>query len=306
MEKGRDMEQKIFLIEDNFHMFQIGENSKTCYKRIYSNGFPQIIIKVFRRIPFLVYFILSDEWKKKLDDYGVVVFFDSDVTFAVLKWMKKHYKNKRIILYYRNNIKSVEKRIQPRALRKLNIELWSYNVKNCFEYNMSYNPQVLPRQFFEKAPDNEIVYDIVFLGYAKKRGRDIELLQRKFQMANLVTFFYVPDMPQLIDNKCTTNGKLEYSEYIQIISKSKAILDLVSETNYGLTLRPIEAIFAEKKIITNYANIVDYDLYDKSNIFILNENLLLNNLIDFLSTPYKKINEETINFYDINSWQNRF
>ncbi|HCF38843.1 MAG TPA: hypothetical protein DER56_07285 [Thermosipho africanus] len=89
------------------------------------------------------------------------------------------------------------------------------------------------------------------------------------------------------------------------IGKSKAILDILSNPNDGLSLRPMESMFHRKKLITNSLLISNYDFYRSQNIFILGEDDL-NKLPEFLNSPYEDIDEELIKKYDFKSWLSRF
>jgi hypothetical protein len=79
----------------------------------------------------------------------------------------------------------------------------------------------------------------------------------------------------------------------------------VDSRQTGLTLRPMESIFFEKKLITNHLTISDYDFYDKSNIFILGKDDL-NNLSYFLKQPYNRLPAKLVDGYDFNTWLKRF
>lgn len=73
----------------------------------------------------------------------------------------------------------------------------------------------------------------------------------------------------------------------------------------GLTLRVLESLFFEKKLITNNINIINCEFYNKNNIFIINKDNL-DDLNDFLKSEYKKIDKKIINYFDYESWLNRF
>lgn len=73
----------------------------------------------------------------------------------------------------------------------------------------------------------------------------------------------------------------------------------------GITLRVLESLFFEKKLITNNINIINCEFYNKNNIFIINKDNL-DDLNDFLKSEYKKIDKKIINYFDYESWLNRF
>jgi len=96
--------------------------------------------------------------------------------------------------------------------------------------------------------------------------------------------------------------ELPYYKYIDILSKSIATLDLPELLQTNITTRPIEALGTSTKIITTNPNIKLYDFYNKDNIFILNENNNFNYFKDWLSTPYKELNQNILNKYYIKNW----
>ena len=67
----------------------------------------------------------------------------------------------------------------------------------------------------------------------------------------------------------------------------------------------MEALFYEKKLITNNKNIINYDFYCKENIFILEKDDI-EELPQFLKTPYKKIDNEIVNKYEFENWLEGF
>lgn len=81
-------------------------------------------------------------------------------------------------------------------------------------------------------------------------------------------------------------------------------MDLVTEENYGLTLRPLEALFLKKKLITNYYEIIDEPFYNESNIYLYGRDN--RNIDEFLKIPYEEIQKEVVNMYDCQSWIERF
>ena len=71
-----------------------------------------------------------------------------------------------------------------------------------------------------------------------------------------------------------------------------------------MTLRPLEALFLNKKLVTNYKEIKNEKFYNVNNIFILNNNY--EEIADFLKTPYVAIDEAIKEQYTCTSWMLRF
>jgi hypothetical protein len=98
--------------------------------------------------------------------------------------------------------------------------------------------------------------------------------------------------------------KLSYRNTLSLISQSKSILEIVQENQSGLTLRSMEALFFNKKLLTNNASIKNYDLYSKENIFIIGEDDI-NRISEFVNTPFKILDKDILEQYDFKEWLKR-
>lgn len=278
------------------------------FKDIYNRKVPFWCLRIIRNFSGIIELGLG-EWKNDINENDVIIIFDTEATYSLLKWIKKRYKVNRKIICYRNSVNFLRKKLKPEILKKLGYEVWSYNLDDCKKYGLQYNKQMLRKKDFEKCINtgNNYEYDVVFLGMSKGRDQILANLEKIFITEKLSYYFYVPDSTILQKNKCTDGKNLPYEIYLDILSKSRSILDLVNDNNYGLTFRPVEAIFAEKKLITNYKEIKCYDFYKKENVFLLeNEELDVHKLLQFFQSPYEKIDERIIESYDIKAWINRF
>lgn len=286
------------------HVYDIGiDLFNVEFKRIYKN-WPSFLLKICRN-SFFVYFCM-DKWKTNINLYDKIILTDNVATISVVKWFKRNYKNKdgKIIYYYFNTIKSIKNTKSPDILKKYDLELWSYNIHDCKKYNINYNKQVGIKKLYSINDNNQCKYDIVFLGYTKGRKELLMKINDFCINNNINAFFYIPDCDDFPNNRCKNGKPISYEKYIEIAKNSKSILDIVTSKNYGLTLRPLEALFLNKKLITNYADIKDYDLYNE-NIFILDNNI--NNLKKFLKeSDIICWDSEIVNSYDISEWIKRF
>lgn len=94
------------------------------------------------------------------------------------------------------------------------------------------------------------------------------------------------------------------SENFKNISLSKATLDIAHPMQSGLTMRTIELLSAQKKIITTNADIINYDFYNSDNIMIIDR---YHPIIDlrFFSSEFKPIEKGIIEKYSIGNWLKR-
>jgi hypothetical protein len=94
---------------------------------------------------------------------------------------------------------------------------------------------------------------------------------------------------------------INYNEYMEIIDKSKAIIDTEAPKQTGLTMRTFEVLGKEKKLIMTNINIMEYDFYNAANILVIDRN---NPVIDddFLNKTYKPLSPNLYYKYSIDGW----
>lgn len=314
MENKSKVTHRILLLAGNGNLFKFDntENYFVDVDDVYKNfkGKMKIIALSIRKFMFMfntdIIVAWLGEWINKVDNYDTVIIFDSNLKIAIVKYLNKHYPKVRVIVYYRNSVRDLG-RLQPEKLRKYNCELWSYNINDCTEYSFKYNrqvwnPKVLKGLLKKK---EKVLYDVIFIGADKNRVDTLISLYSIFHNKGLRTYFYLISNKIISFDENKDNKYMPYDSYLELVNKSNAILDLVSQNNYGLTLRPLEALFLNKKLITNYKQIRDYDFYNKNNIFILDYDNY-GDLDDFIKTPYVEIDSTIVNKYDLNNWVERF
>ncbi|MCF0058319.1 hypothetical protein [Dyadobacter sp. CY356] len=94
---------------------------------------------------------------------------------------------------------------------------------------------------------------------------------------------------------------LSQDSITRYIKDAKVILDIQHPSQTGLTMRTIEMLGANRKIITTNTDIKNYDFYNAKNIFILDRN---NPKIDksFFETCYEQIDPQIKFNYSIEGW----
>ncbi len=261
--------------------------------------------RIMRNISVLVGFTLTP-WHREINNYRTIIIFDGEITIALLKYLKRKTKNTRIIVYYRNTVATVPQKIHPNKIRSLGCELWSYSKDDCKKFRMNYNMQFINVNYFNRRPTKsaEIEYDVIFVARAKDREQLIEECYNHCVSQGLKSYFYVPDGWHNPNNKCKIAGQaIPYKEYLKLVKKSRAIIDLVSDTNFGLTWRAVEALFLNKKLITNYREIINYDFYNSNNILLYSKDA---NIENFIKQEMVTIPEDIIMEYDVKKWLERF
>lgn len=284
------MSKILYLKEDNQSVFlKYIDNQKMC--KYYKLNSKNIVLKVLKKIGHAS--ILWGDWKNKVKDCELVILGENGYFPSISKYIKKNNPNCKIILYFWNILK--EQKSYSKLLDDKNIdEFWTFDKIDAKKYNMKYNPQFYTKNVKIKKNNNK--YDVLFLGRAKTRKNELMNIEEEFRKYGINTNFKVIEKEK---------DYVAYDDYLDMLSESKCVLDYNQEGQVGLSLRPMEALFLRKKLITNNSDIKNYDFYDDNNIFILGENNI-KELKEFINKPYKKINQDIIDYYDFEQWLKRF
>lgn len=262
-------------------------------------------IKIFRRLQIRynipgIRFLLGS-WKHSLKNFDVVIIHASILTPPVVNYINKKHSNIRIIVWYWN---PVDKSVDLKGFEKYDCEIWSFDELDCKKYELNYNTQYYFNDVpLPKAATNQ---DVFFVGGDKGRIPQLIELKEELNSHGISNYFHItPTGKENLKFTEHYRSRLSYEEVLKYISSCKVIVDYVSEKQTGLTLRPLESLFYQKKLITNDKTIVNRDFYVKENIFIYGKDDLCK-LVDFVKTPYKEIDREVSIKYDFNTWLSNF
>lgn len=244
----------------------------------------------------LVKLWFNEGFKNIGDGVETVLIFDSPLSVEAANYLHKKYPCLRIIYWFWNHM------YHPEILTNLNskIEKWSYDPVDCQKYNLNFNTQFYFKDFV--AIKSEVIkWDFLFVGAEKGRKEYIDNCRRLIDNNHLSYNFRVSGNSR----SDRIRNWLHYDKIVDLIRQSKCVVDIVPDIQKGLTLRPLEALFHNKKLITNYKGIEMIDFYNPNNIFILGKDDE-QKLQEFLSSPYVKISDEIKEFYNFDNWINRF
>lgn len=173
-------------------------------------------------------------------------------------------------------------------------------------------PKVLPSTnfFIESSTTKNIVQDIpvYYLGiYTRKR------VPQLINLANQLNKINVSYNIKLISNKESVVKKyhnelidvqsdyVSYEENLELINRSRIIVDLLHDVHKGLSFRVFEAIGKGKKLILNNPEILKYEFYDPTNFFLVKDENY-DGLEEFINTPYKPLPEHIKEKYSFDNW----
>lgn len=252
------------------------------------------------------------KWKKTIKDADQVIFLDSSYSkqfeHIIRKMVQKE--GKKVIFFYWNKM-HLNDTIAIQQLNSISsdIEFWSYNMRDSIKFGLKYNTTMYYFPAIIRQKQATLLQDVFFGGwFTNDRISLFDEVLDQFKKYGIT--YYIDAAGSGAIEKQPRNFKLKkscfsYAQYLQAVQASKAILNLDKYPDMGCSLRALEALWCEKKYITNNQDIVNEKFYTCENIFILGKDDI-GNLRYFLQTPYKKIDKEVINYYSLEEWAKRF
>ncbi len=194
-------------------------------------------------------------------------------------------------------------------LRHSGLKTYTFDPRDAKEFGLE-----LIEQVFRHDPvleDAAAVKDIDLYFIGTDKGRLPELVRWKelFERQGLHTHFHiVADKRKTYgpkDRALVTDDWISYASNLELVRRSKCLLEVLQGTQTGPTMRSIEALFFDCKLITNNASIVDYEFYHPSRIFVIGRDRP-EDLQAFLQAPLEVASEELLRKHEIRTWLRRF
>ena len=264
------------------------------YSAYKGNG---IVSRVLRELCFRIKLLPEHIWYnrrllKANPDY--ILIRDPLITKQYLIWILKKFPNAQVNYYYANLIGKA-KHLFPSEVPS-GIRIWTYDKGDSEKYQI--------RLRLEKAYDIDEVppkkspkYDVLFVGRDKGRGEYLLDLEKQMKNLGLRTKFLICADGRFSKPKDYYAKQVPYEQIVEWISESKSILNVVMDGQYGITKRDVESVFHDVKLLTTNSHIVDSEVYDPNNVFIIGKQDLVD-LPHFLAIPTNR-REDLIRKYSL-------
>ena len=174
-----------------------------------------------------------------------------------------------------------------------------------------------PTFFINKCLENipqEKEYALSYVGALRDRKRYeyIKYLKEYLIKKGLKVFFklYVDknmkkNLPENYDKDLIITKRISYLENLEILKKSKVVLDIKYKEQNGLTLRAYESLATGTKLITDNEDIRNYDFYDENNIKVIQMIEDIEKIpLDFFKTSVEKIDDKIKEKYTVKGFLN--
>lgn len=237
------------------------------------------------------------------------------ISTQMLKKLRQSQPNARMCLYLWDSM-----HYNPNARKILDSfdQVYSFDrIDVSNNTNMKFLPLFYAREFERAAQwQGQAVYDACFIGTIhtdryKVLEKIIEKMEKQGQ--KVFVFCYYPSktlfkLRALIDPGFRNFGKkhinftsMKLSEVVDKISESKAVIDVNRPGQLGLTMRTIEAIGAQKKIITTNKEILEYEIFNPQNAIVVDRVKPVINE-SFINSTNQPFNEESRQNHSITAW----
>ena len=247
-------------------------------------------------------------WTEKVTEADVILISDGIRGRDIIKYIHRKNPAARIIVYYSNS-NIGHGRNDPSKYKDLPCELVTFDKKNADDYQITFKHYFYPyMEHRVYTSDSYCTQDIFFIGADKGRLNELlkwknifehQGLTCKFMILKTKHKFYIRYRNEVMDRP------VPYTEVVKEIQHSRAILDFTQAHQYGITYRPMEAMCFQKKLITNFDRITEYNFYNSDNIFRLSHDSI-HDLKNFLDTPYVPIDDAIREEYVAATWLNSF
>ena len=212
------------------------------------------------------------------------IFFDQyyGMSEKYIKFLKGRFKNSSFVLYAQDKVRFIKGFNIEKAKHLFDL-IYSYDHHDCEQYGLIYYPT--PYSKYEVPSNTKLPEtDVFFCGKAKTRYDVILKTYEVLKSKGLSCDFYLTSVP----DECPRlegihyNKGLDYVTYLQHLTHSHCVLEVMQEGADGFTPRLWESIMYDKHLLTNNESVFSSH-YNNMFIHELNSSLCSN--FGFIRTP---------------------
>lgn len=253
--------------------------------------------------------------ENKGKNYDYIFIVKCDMTpVVILEEFRKTFPNAKLCLYLYDSVKNI-----PGVTKKFKYfdTLHSFDLDDCEKYpELQFRPLFFGDQFRKEKHEGDYKYDISFCGTIHSdRYAVIKQIQKIAEEQGMKCYWFLYLQSKFIykfykatkkefrgtEESTFSFDKMSASDIAKIVDESRIILDVQHPKQNGLTMRTIEMIGMNKKLITTNKSIKNYDFYNTDNVAIVDrENIAIPE--DFLNRSYHKLPVDIYEKYSLTNW----
>lgn len=297
-------------------MVELGAEVDFFDERSVDKSYEKALLKVspsiFARKTEKYYFDILSEVKGR--DYDYVFFVKCDMpTKKVLEVYKKVFTKAKFCLYMYDSISNI-----PGVEKKFSFfdRITTFDRQDSINKGLGFRPLFYCKEYQRENENTNYEYDLCFIGTIHSdRYKILSEIERQAEEQGLKMYFYpflqskfIYYFYKLFKKEYRTTSisdfrfdKISSREIADIVAKSRLVVDIQHPKQTGLTMRTIEMIGMNKKIMTTNTDIVNYDFYNDNNIQVIERNKVIVNK-DKLQNDYCALDSKVYDSYSIYSW----
>ncbi len=267
-----EKKENLFLVQDKSNYFFSIEEA--CIQPIIMKGANLYI----RKICEILKIAIPEKFlNQQLYNGNNVIFTDTAFHIGTIKACIKFYGKEHCYLYYLNTINDLNIKFCKYFKEK---NIYTFDYMDAQNYGLKYKHTPYSNKL--TLLKTKIEYDVLFLGREKGREEIIYEIYLALKSRGFRTKFLVLGSS---NKEFRLEKYLDYQEYLSLCAKSKSIVEINKIGQYGCSLRMLESLFFEKKLITNNLGVYKDDYYNSNNIFVWGSDDI-NRIADFIDSPY--------------------
>lgn len=243
--------------------------------------------------------------RKSLEQYDLIVVFEA-ASLVPFLWLKAAPGTKIVLWCW--NLMGDRHAHKMKAISPF-CEIWTFDRGQAQKYGWKLNdqfycPMDVPTQQSPKRECRKAFCACVDKG----RYEELKEIRDELNKRNIeCDFTLVKEKNKQYDpqDDWVKDEGIPYPEFLQRTLDSDILVDLVQKNQVGITVRVLEALFYNKKLITNNPDVKNYPFYDERNIFVWNTNER-SGFDTFMKSRYCEVSDEIRKKYTVLKWLNRF
>lgn len=255
-------------------------------------------------------YYLSNEINKLTKSYDIILIIKGEGFHKHhIQQLKKGNPAAKFVLYLWD---SMERLDNAQILIDGISTIYTFDRIDAIRYNLKFRPLFFLKSNIEPQTDN-IKYAVFFLGWLHSdRYQLVSSIRRQLRQHNISYKFliytgrlryfidrYIKKIIRKDDSDMFIFSPIGYNEYIKYCIESNVILDIAHPNQNGLTMRTIEAIGLNKRLITTNKDVANYPTINNVCQIIDRSNPIID--VDFI----KGINTSAISdnlYYTLNTF----
>lgn len=253
------------------------------------------------------------DWQASVGQYDTVIISSGIRGRDMVEFIRDRNPSARIIIYYENYYRHNE-RCAPERYQGLGCEFYTFDPENAKQSNIPFYHYFYPYldialDVKNKCDGLPLEQDVFFLGMDDGRFAFIKKLASTFNSLSVkAQLLVVKSKHQKYakgDREWLLQDRMDYGESVVRILRSRAVLDIAIPNQSGITLRPMEAAFLGKKLITSNRDIVRYPFYNDKQVYIIQDESMPQ-IKEFLEKDIVPASIDCMEEYTPAGWLNKF